>query len=707
MKQIEKKNSGFARARGLLSRLRQDTAGNAMILTAAAIIPIAGLIGGGVDVARVYAVKTRLQHACDAGALATRRAMTGSSPTTANIAEGNKYFDFNFSDGLFGVNDTTVVRNFAAGTAVGSIAGTASADVNFTIMKIFNLSSVSLDVSCTATVSVPNTDVMFVLDVTGSMDSTPSGDTMSKIAGLKVATKDFFTELGAGTASGAGRIRYGFVPYSGTVNVGGILKSMGGNYLLGMTSGDVVNYPTRTPVTYNEWYVNWTGTESGHTYGTPTNSTMTFGSYTNYGTSGTTTVSGTAYTNRFTGITTATCSAKPIPAPTDATSGGATGPTYLSTVTPVYPATTQTKNYRTTQNYNRTEYNYSWTRTSGRGAGALGTCQFRRRVTSPAYTRTTPSTTTQPITWDDRDVLSGWNYGLSDVGVYNIVQSGSATNPGYWSGVFAAGQSNAMSYATPTATVTWDGCIEEPMGINTITSSRTDLSIPSNAYDMQIDMKPSTAAQKWKPFVPGFQHINYGSYTEWMGDYQADGSDLAACPSAASTLQSYYGRTSDFNTYVDGLVARGFTYHDIGLIWGARLLSANGIRDTDNSDASAPGGFQITRHLVFMTDGALNTPNTNSSAWGVPALQGRDGQTSDSTSTLISNHDKRTQMLCEAAKSKGFTVWVVGFGISSLGTTLTNCATDEEHAALAANSTQLKAKFQAIAETIGGLRLSQ
>jgi hypothetical protein len=61
------------------------------------------------------------------------------------------------------------------------------------------MDSLTLDVECTATVSVPNTDVMFVLDVTGSMSSTPSGDTMSKLAGLKVATKDFFTELGAGT----------------------------------------------------------------------------------------------------------------------------------------------------------------------------------------------------------------------------------------------------------------------------------------------------------------------------------------------------------------------------------------------------------------------------------------------------------------------------------------------------------------------------
>ena len=679
-----------------------------MILTAAAVIPIAGLIGGGVDVARIYAVKTRLQHACDAGALATRRSMSGASPTTSNIAEGNKYFDFNFNDGLFGVDRDMVSREFAAGASAGSIEGTASAEVDFTVMKIFDMESMSLDVECTATVSVPNTDVMFVLDVTGSMDSVPSGDSMSKIAGLKVATKDFFTELGAGTGSGAGRIRYGFVPYSATVNVGDILGGMAGGYLLGSTPGDVATYPTRTPVEGTEWYINWRGTESGHSYGTASDSTKSYGSYTNYATSGTTTISGTAYTNRFTGITNATCTAKPIPAPTVTASGGVTGPTYLSTVTPVYPAATETKNYRTTQNFNETQYNYRWTLTSGSGASALGTCQFRRRSTSPAFTRTTPSTTATPITWASRPVLTGWNYTQASVDVYNIVQSGTAANPGYWSGTFASGMSNATSWASPTATVEWEGCIEEPMGVNTITSARTDLSIPSTAYDMQIDLKPSTAAQKWRPFVPGFQYVLYGDgTTDWLADPDILAGDKSACPAPASVLQSYYGRTADFNSYVDSLIAEGFTYHDIGLVWGSRLLSADGIRDTDNADTAAPGGFQISRHLVFMTDGALNTPNTNNSAWGIPNIQGRDGQTTDSTNTLIANHDKRTQMLCEAAKSKGFTIWVIGFGMSSMSSTLTNCATDAEHAALASNSTELKARFQAIAETIGGLRLSQ
>lgn len=60
-----------------LTRLRHDTAGNTIAIVAAGIIPLAGMIGGAVDMSRLYLTKTRLQQACDAGALAGRKAMGG------------------------------------------------------------------------------------------------------------------------------------------------------------------------------------------------------------------------------------------------------------------------------------------------------------------------------------------------------------------------------------------------------------------------------------------------------------------------------------------------------------------------------------------------------------------------------------------------------------------------------------------------------
>lgn len=702
------------RASGLMHRLRSDVRGNAMILTAAAIIPLAGLIGGGVDVARVYAVKSRLQHACDAGALATRRSMSGSTPTAADISEGNKYFNFNFRSGMFGVPSSKVSKGFTAGSAPGTINGSATAEVDFTMMRIFDFNSIDLDVSCTATVSIPNTDIMFVLDVTGSMEDTPTGDTSTKLAALQVATKDFFRELGPGTASGAGRIRYGFVPYSSSVNVGDVVGDQDSSWILGGTTGETAQYPTRTPVTETEYYISALTPETAQSYGAAYNSTITFSSWTNYGTSGSTTVTGVAYTNRFTNITTATCSAKSSPLDTDASTSSAVGPTFNNSNVPTHPATTQTNNYRTTQNFTRTDYGYGWTRTSGSGSSALGTCQFRRR-TAP-FVRTTPSTTTQTATWSERLLLAGWTYGLADVDVSPFVQNGSGPNPSYWTGLFKSGQSNnpGGSYNGSSATINWNGCIEESATVNTITGSSTITEAPSGAKDLLIDLVPSSASEKWKPQLRQLNYYNSYDYgTMWYGHSSLLDGGFGACPSPASKLRSYAGDvdgsglSSSFGAYVDSLNAIGGTYHDIGLIWGARLLSPDGIMASENADSTAPGGFQISRHLVFMTDGYMSAGKDNLDAWGINAVQGRVLPSNSSSTDLTAAHTKRMTLICDAAKRKGFTIWVIGFGIPSLTTELSNCATDTEHASVASNSTALKAKFKAIAETIGGLRLSQ
>src|SRR3546814_4518348 len=68
--------------KGFLTRLLHNEAGNTLAIVAAAIFPLAGMIGGGLDMSRLYLAKTRLQQACDAGALAGRKAMGSGSLST-------------------------------------------------------------------------------------------------------------------------------------------------------------------------------------------------------------------------------------------------------------------------------------------------------------------------------------------------------------------------------------------------------------------------------------------------------------------------------------------------------------------------------------------------------------------------------------------------------------------------------------------------
>ncbi len=90
------------------------------------------------------------------------------------------------------------------------------------IMRIYGIQTLSLAVNCDSRYNIGNTDVMLVLDTTGSMAdsiSSGSGGSVVKLAELQQAVKDYYDTLGPGSDN-SGRIRYGFMPYSSTVNVG-------------------------------------------------------------------------------------------------------------------------------------------------------------------------------------------------------------------------------------------------------------------------------------------------------------------------------------------------------------------------------------------------------------------------------------------------------------------------------------------------------
>jgi hypothetical protein len=192
------------------------------------------------------------------------------------------------------------------------------------------------------------------------------------------------------------------------------------------------------------------------------------------------------------------------------------------------------------------------------------------------------------------------------------------------------------------------------------------------------------------------------------GDYESYASSTntsggwAACPSAAMRLRPF--TSSDrpiMQNYVNGLVAVGGTYHDVGMVWGTRLASPTGLFASDN--ATAPNGSPISRHIIFMTDGQM-APNPGIYGFqGQEYTMGRVG-TNDVTD-LTARHNTRFLHACNAAKERNMTVWVIAFG-TSLTTDMTNCATGGS-AFQASNSAQLRARFQQIAQQITRLRLQQ
>jgi hypothetical protein len=164
-----------------------------------------------------------------------------------------------------------------------------------------------------------------------------------------------------------------------------------------------------------------------------------------------------------------------------------------------------------------------------------------------------------------------------------------------------------------------------------------------------------------------------------------------------------------FDAYVNTLTPSGNTYHDIGMLWGARFMSPDGIFKSENQ--YTPQGGEIERHMIFMTDGDTNTSNTDYAAYGVPWFDRRE----TSASSAPSNDDLNDQVnarflaLCDAVKNKNITLWVISFGSGSNSTTetrLSQCATSGRYF-VARDSATLQTTFRSIADQISALRLTK
>lgn len=684
--------------RGFLTRLRHNQAGSTLAIVAAAIIPLLGLVGGGIDMSRLYLTKARLQQACDAGALAGRKQM-GSGAWSASSNKANtvalQLFDANFTPGAYGTG--TRSRSFSENG--GKVTGTASVPVPMTVMRIFGQDSRTITVNCDAEMRIPNTDVMFVLDTTGSMDETIPSDTTKKITGLKKAVKCFYEALAkididnvdcgstpSGGNSSTVQLRFGFVPYATNANVGRLLNNA--------WVEDYPRYQTRVaqfgPQNVQNGY-NDDGTPSVSSTST---SNDNYGSWRNY--------------DSYSGITESRCN-RNVP-DNESSPSGSEGSPYGQTTQ--NNGSTQVIKWYTDQNYSGYTYNNSWSRTGGRNS-TTGDCTITRRTWTYKLTRTYQKTNSAH--YEQQTVFSGWIYRQAELDVRGLKAGGSSWND---SVTLPIGNDGTDT------TIDWDGCIEERKPWkNTDGNPLDDYDpVPSGAWDMDIDSTPtSDRDSQWKPLlrdaVWGRTDSSLNKTTSnvtitgsWYWGYYGI-NDMPRnrnyyCPRPARKLTIYKTATevSDFKTYVDSLTPSGNTYHDIGLIWGARLMSPTGLFASEN--AFTPNGGTIERHLIFMTDGAAVANNTDYVAHGIPWWDRRQANSTDTT-LLRNTINARLASLCKVIKNKNITLWVIYYGAADSDdyNRLNSCASTGRFYN-ATSSTQLIERFQAIASEISQLRLT-
>jgi hypothetical protein len=173
----------------------------------------------------------------------------------------------------------------------------------------------------------------------------------------------------------------------------------------------------------------------------------------------------------------------------------------------------------------------------------------------------------------------------------------------------------------------------------------------------------------------------------------------AACPPPAQKLKEM--DSAELETYLGTLVANGSTYHDIGMIWGGRLLSPTGIFAAENADVSASNA--TGRHMIFLTDGQTSALDISYSSYGMEPLDRRRWSPSSSLS-LTDTVEARFAFACKEVKKRNITVWVIAFG-TDLNPVMEQCA-GPGRSFQADDGEQLGQIFVKIANAISELRLT-
>ncbi|MBB3861482.1 Flp pilus assembly protein TadG [Novosphingobium hassiacum] len=641
----------------LVYALLRSRSGNILPLAAGAIFAVAALIGGAIDISRGWRVQTRLQAACDAGVLAGRKAVTTKGFDAAAEASAASYFNANFDPDQFSAKDTVFDPSSAdRGSTIDAVATTYLPPL---LMQIFGFGDMEVTTRCTASMGVGNSDIMLVLDTTGSMSSLLSGSTQTRIQALRASMKSFYTTIETAVSGTNARVRYGFVPYSSSVNVGHLLVDLNPEYLV-----DSWVIQSRKPI--------YKSVQTFTGYGTPTNgapvattTNPTYSSWSNY--------------NSTTYLSSGSCNAQK-PADTAWSNNGVATTTSTTTIN---GSGQQVVTTTTSQPQTATLYGCNISFLSYRLQSRTGT---RQSVTTVTSTANAQYVTTQ--------VFDKWEYRpvTYDTSHYKQFESVS-TNTG----------DNAAAVSSR-----WKGCIEERSTVSedAFTWSSVTGMTPAGAEDLDIDGAPDgSPGTKWAPMWPEVVYIrttiSFGTVYMNSALPSATGQQAASyCPSPAQLFSSM--NQAAFYAYADALVPEGGTYHDIGMVWGARLSSPDGMWSGHVRDAPDNGG-EVSRHLIFMTDGEMAPSYSIQSAWGVEYHDRRvtdDGVTHDTE-----RHNSRFLALCNQVKAKGIRVWVIAFA-QAMTPQLQACASDSS-AFTAANASQLDTAFQSIAKQVGELRVVQ
>src|SRR5690606_16402963 len=253
------------------------------------------------------------------------------------------------------------------------------------------------------------------------------------------------------------------------------------------------------------------------------------------------------------------------------------------------------------------------------------------------------------------------------------------------------------------------GCIMERATFEIADYGNVDL---SRALDLDIDLvpDPTDPATQWQPLLSEIHLVKtkqakkIASLDALLADidaYLASSQLLARPPCPAKARKLSVMTAAQISAYADSLQPVGNTYHDIGMIWGGRLLSPTGIFAEENADLP---GQPTSRHLIFLTDGETATAPFNYATYGLESVEERRWKTKSPLS-LNQTVENRFAFACEEVKKKNITVWVISFGTAA-NPVMQDCAGSNRYF-VADDAQQLEEAFATIAKRMGELRVTR
>ena len=207
--------------RGAENFLR-TSAGNVTVIFGLSCVSLMLIVGGAIDVSRVYSAKSKVQSALDSATLAGGRAvqLSASHDPTAGVSAAASYFEELRPTSIGGaapvfalIENSSVLRgtiNLAVVTPFLKLVG-------FPLMQATLVSEAAI---ASGGQDGSNLEVSLMLDTTGSMAG-------QKITDLKEAAKDL-VDIVVWSDQSAATSRVALAPFSARVNVGTYMREVSG-----------------------------------------------------------------------------------------------------------------------------------------------------------------------------------------------------------------------------------------------------------------------------------------------------------------------------------------------------------------------------------------------------------------------------------------------------------------------------------------------